>query len=291
MRAPLALSIFLHLALFVTAWMGLPYERPEILDTEPIIEVEVVADVQAEEAKAEPKPEPKVAALPPPKPTPPPPPSEPEPEVLAVSPPPDEKADPIPEPKPKPKPEKKVEEKPKKKLPPRPRLKPKPPKKDEFESVLKSVEKLEKQKKPKKEKPEKKTFEQEIIEALKKRKDDQPKPADRQLARLAGSVTQSDKDAVRRQIERCWNPPVGAPKAEELIVELQLVVNPDGWVRSVGVNGGGRSNANPYFRAAAESAIRAVLNPRCRTLKLPLEKYEQWKDLIISFDPREMLGR
>ena len=111
------------------------------------------------------------------------------------------------------------------------------------------------------------------------------------VARLGQAVTQSDKDAVRRQIERCWNPPVGAPKAEELTVDLRLEVNPDGTVRTVQVANPSRMNSDPYFRAAAESAVRAVLNPRCRKLNLPAAKYEEWKTLIIGFDPREMLGR
>ena len=135
------------------------------------------------------------------------------------------------------------------------------------------------------------TFEQKIIDALRKREAAPQKPEKTQISRLGKSVTQSDKDAVRRQIERCWNPPVGAPKAENLIVDLRLEVNPDGTVRTVDVADSSRMNSDPYYRAAAESAVRAVLNPRCRKLKLPPEKYEEWKILIIGFDPREMLGR
>ena len=76
-----------------------------------------------------------------------------------------------------------------------------------------------------------------------------------------------------------------------LIVDLRLEVNPDGTVRTVDVADSSRMNSDPYYRAAAESAVRAVLNPRCRKLKLPPEKYDEWKILIIGFDPREMLGR
>lgn len=289
MRAPLALSIFLHLAVFVISWIGVPYVQPPVIEPESILDVEVIT----EEAHApEPKPELKVAAVPASKPPPPPPPP-PEPEVVDIPPPPDEKAEPIPEPKPepKPKPKKKVEEKPKVQSPPRPRLKPKPPAPDEFESVLKSVAKLEKKKKENIQKLKERTFEQKIIDALRKREAVPQKPAETQFSRLGQTVTQSDKDAVRRQIERCWNPPVGAPKAEDLIVDLRLEVNPDGTVQTVDVADSSRMNSDPYYRAAAESAVRAVLNPRCRKLKLPPEKYEEWKILIIGFDPREMLGR
>ena len=282
MRLPLALSIFLHLAVFLISWVGLPYVQQPLIEPEPIINVEVITEeMQAYKSKLE---KPKVAAIRPQKPKPPPPPSKPEMENIPL---PDEKA----EPKPKPKPKKKVKVKSKMKSPPRPRLKPKPPVQDEFESVLKSVEKLEKKKKKRLDKPKEKPFEEKIIDALKKREAAPKKPLGTQVSRMGQAVTQDDKDAVRRQIERCWNPPVGAPKAEDLVVDLRLEVNPDGTVRTVDVANSARMSSDPYFRAAAESAVRAVLNPRCRKLKLPPKKYQEWKILIIGFDTREMLGR
>ena len=43
-----------------------------------------------------------------------------------------------------------------------------------------------------------------------------------------------------------------------------------------------------FFRAAAESALRAVR--RCDPIKVPdIERYENWKDLQLNFDPREIL--
>lgn len=294
MRTPFALSVFLHCAVFVLSWVGLPHAQRPIIEPEQVIEVEVVSEVEAKEPEPEPEPElePKVAALPPPEPPPPPPPP-PEPEVVEVPPPPEEKKEPEsePEPKPEPKPEKKAEEKPKVKSPPRPRFKPKPPAPDEFASVLKSVEKLERKKKEPKKKPKKQEFDEDILNVLKKHKTAPEKPKQTQLANLAGRVTQSDKDAIRRQIERCWNPPVGAPNAEELTVELRLHVNPDGMVQAVNVIDSTRAESDPFFRAAVDSARRAVLHPRCRKLNFPLEKYDQLKTLTIVFDPREMLGR
>ena len=283
MRLPLALSIFLHLAVFLISWVGLPYVQQPLIEPEPILDVEVITEkMQAYKSQSE---KPKVAAIRPRNPTPPtPPPSKLEMEDIAL---PDEKAVPKLEPKPK----KKVKKKSKVKSPPRPRLKPKPPVLDEFESVLKSVEKLEKKKKKGHDKPKEKTFEEKIMDALKKREAAPQKSLKTQVSRLGQAVTQDDKDAVRRQIERCWNPPVGAPKAEDLVVDLRLEVNPDGTVRTVDVANSARMSSDPYFRAAAESAVRAVLNPRCRKLKLPPKKYREWKILIIGFDPREMLGR
>jgi len=51
-----------------------------------------------------------------------------------------------------------------------------------------------------------------------------------------------------------------------------------------------RMQASPSYRVAAESALRAVLNPRCHPFKLPREKYERWKRMTLVFDPKEMFG-
>jgi len=44
-------------------------------------------------------------------------------------------------------------------------------------------------------------------------------------------MSMSEIDALRRQIERCWSPPAGAPEAENLVVEVDLTINPDGRVQ------------------------------------------------------------
>jgi hypothetical protein len=44
----------------------------------------------------------------------------------------------------------------------------------------------------------------------------------------------------------------------------------------------------PYFQAAADSAHRALLNPRCQPLKLPPDKYDQWQTFTITFDPKDL---
>ncbi len=104
-------------------------------------------------------------------------------------------------------------------------------------------------------------------------------------------ISISEMDAVRRQIEACWNLPAGAKNPEDLIVLVWVSLNPDGTlIQAKVVDDAGRAKFDPYYRAAAESALRALLNPRCTPLKLPPEKYEMWKTMTINFDPRQMLG-
>ena len=287
MRTPIVISVLLHLSVVLLGWAGLPAVDRPIIEPEQFIEIEVVSELEAKKPrvkKAPPKKQPTVSATP--RPSPPPPSTE----ATAVPLPSNmlEKK-PLKEPL-QTAPKQKAEERLQPTSPPRPRMKPRIPPRDLFASVLKSVEKLEKIK-PAERKKQVKDFDKNILNVLEKHKSVAADPKPNQLASLLGRVTQSDKNAIRRQIERCWNPPVGAKNAEELTVELRLYVTPDGTVQTVNVIDKARAASDPYFRAAVESAYRAVLNPRCRQLKFPLDKYEQFKTMTIVFDPREMLGR
>ena len=94
---------------------------------------------------------------------------------------------------------------------------------------------------------------------------------------------------VREQISHCWNIPAGARDAKELVVEIRVAVLPDGNVQQATIVDQGRAEADPFFRAAAESARRAFFNPLCRPLRLPAEKYEMWKNMVVDFSPKDLL--
>lgn len=98
-------------------------------------------------------------------------------------------------------------------------------------------------------------------------------------------LTQSEMDALRGQIQRCWNVPAGALEAENLKVSVQFKLDRGGALESnpeivAGGNGGS------VERAAAESARRAIL--QCAPYNLPGDKYEAWADVIVHFDPSDM---
>lgn len=109
------------------------------------------------------------------------------------------------------------------------------------------------------------------------------------VANLADQLTISEIDAVRRQLAGCWNILTGARYAEDLVVAVKLYMNPDRSVRKAIIVDQGRYNQDNFFRAAADSALRALRQPSCTTLLLPEGKFEEWKTTIINFDPRSML--
>jgi outer membrane biosynthesis protein TonB len=237
-------------------------------------------------AKPQPKPEP-------PRPAPVPPTS------AAVSPlpeqqqPPDVKPPPplppkLPEPKPEaPKPVETVEA-------PRPKEKPEPPR-----------QMAENEARPEEKKPEEKKYDPSQFAALLKNlapqrsvpSPDAPpqnprpavtRPSSQPKAPLGSQLTASEIDLVRHQIARCWNVPAGARDAKDLVVEIRVVVDPDGTVEQATIVDQGRMG-DPFYRAAAESARRAFFNPLCRPLHLPAEKYAIWKDLLVDFSPKDIL--
>ncbi len=110
--------------------------------------------------------------------------------------------------------------------------------------------------------------------------------------RLDQRMTMREIDAIKLQIEQCWTVPAGARDAAELIIRIRIQLNRDGSLaRSPEVLDGHKVRRRGGFqRAAAESALRAVNT--CQPLRnLPVAKYDQWRDITLSFDPREMLGR
>ena len=103
-------------------------------------------------------------------------------------------------------------------------------------------------------------------------------------------MTISEIDLVRQQIHRCWSLPAGAKDAHKMLISIRIAMNPDGTVRTARVLDSSRMNSDPFYRTMAESALRAVLNPRCQPFKLPPEKYDRWRSMKLNFDPRDMFG-
>ncbi len=98
-------------------------------------------------------------------------------------------------------------------------------------------------------------------------------------------LSQSEIDALRRRLSECWSPPVGAANAPNLRVVLRVLFKRDGSVASPPALVAG--SPSPYGPAMAESAKRAILSCQPFTM-LRAENYEVWKDIEITFDPRDM---
>ena len=100
-------------------------------------------------------------------------------------------------------------------------------------------------------------------------------------------LSQSEIDALRARLRQCWNPPVGAINASNTSVVFRVIFRKDGALASapalVQVIGAG-SEQGPVL---VESARRALLQCQPYTMLRP-EHYDMWKDMEITFDPRDM---
>jgi outer membrane biosynthesis protein TonB len=103
----------------------------------------------------------------------------------------------------------------------------------------------------------------------------------------SAQLSQSEIDALRKRLGECWNPPAGATNGAALKVVLRVLFKPDATVATAPQLVA--ATASEFGPAMAESAKRAILTCQPFTM-LRAEHYEQWKDIEITFDPREMFG-
>ena len=99
-------------------------------------------------------------------------------------------------------------------------------------------------------------------------------------------VSISEMDLVIQQLRSCFNPRAGTQIVGDEMVKIKAEIDRNAYVRkdTVQIIATNISNSNPYYEAITESAVATLYNPICSKLKLPLDKYESWKDLKITID-------
>lgn len=117
-------------------------------------------------------------------------------------------------------------------------------------------------------------------------------------AALAGSETpaqpsgpplsRAEKDGLRVAVQRCWVVDVGSQSAN-VTVTVALSMDRSGKVvsgslRMLGASGGDERAINVAFQAAR----RALLRCQKGGYELPPDKYEQWRDIEMTFNPERM---
>jgi hypothetical protein len=294
MRGPFIISVLLHAGVIGATLVVLPGRTFAPVELPPVLPVELLriadetnirpsiatTEEREEQAvtppaeEAEPEPRPRMAARPPlPAREPEPVPTEPGPTVVPERAPErqPERADP---------PQRTAEAR------PRPRPTPQQQRRQEPDFFDRMSALLDRTPQPERERPHV-PFEEE------ERRDTQQAQSDttRLGAGFQSDLTLSDVDALRVQIEKCWNVPAGVPNPEDLVVSIRVHLSPDGSVaQSPEILDRMRYNlgTDPFFRAMADSAVRAIL--RCQPYTMPADKYDAWRTLRVDFDPRFMLG-
>ena len=100
-------------------------------------------------------------------------------------------------------------------------------------------------------------------------------------------MTGAERDSFRVSVNRCWNVDPGSVAAR-VTVEVGFSLDREGKVLGNEVrllsSDGDQSATNTAF----EAARRAVLRCQSGGYQLPADKYDQWKDVVITFDPSGM---
>ena len=106
-------------------------------------------------------------------------------------------------------------------------------------------------------------------------------------------ITEGERQNFILAIRRCWNVDVGS-EAADVVVTIRFNMTPDGMpvsssITQVSATGG----TDTAQRAAYDSGRRAIL--RCAVegsgYDLPSEKYAQWQQVEVTFNPAEMRMR
>jgi membrane protein involved in colicin uptake len=96
----------------------------------------------------------------------------------------------------------------------------------------------------------------------------------------------NELEALRARLAQLWTPPAGARNPQEVIVVVRIRLKPDGTLAAAPevLNNG----TSLHYLASRDSAKRAVIRGQPFNMLKP-EHYEQWKDIEITFDPRDMI--
>lgn len=102
-------------------------------------------------------------------------------------------------------------------------------------------------------------------------------------------LTSGEKDAMRLAVSRCWNVGSLSTDALNVVVVVGFSLNRDGTViggsiRMLDNSGGSDSATNLAYQAAR----RAILRCGAKGYDLPADKYAQWQDIEITFNPERM---
>ena len=101
----------------------------------------------------------------------------------------------------------------------------------------------------------------------------------------ASQLSQSELDALRARLMALWNPPVGIKNPEDFVIRVRIRLSRNGRLTAppaVLSHGTGT-----LFDTARDSAVRAVFRGQPFDMLKP-EHYDTWKDIEVTFDPRDM---
>jgi hypothetical protein len=114
----------------------------------------------------------------------------------------------------------------------------------------------------------------------------QPNSGGNPLGNDTAALSADQRGAIGDHVRECWTKDAGALDIEKLRVQLTVTTDPTGVAHKAEVSGGdiGRMG-DPRFRAFAERARRAILDPHCANLPLPNSALGRIGTFTFQFSP------
>lgn len=100
-------------------------------------------------------------------------------------------------------------------------------------------------------------------------------------------LSQGEKDAMRVSVQKCWVVDVGSQSAN-VTVTVGFSLNREGKVEGPVTQLSSEGGDPKAVETAFQSARRAILRCQKGGYKLPIEKYDHWRDIEITFNPEKM---
>lgn len=99
-------------------------------------------------------------------------------------------------------------------------------------------------------------------------------------------LTRGEKDAMRLAVAKCWNLGSSSTEALRTTVLVGFSLSPEGRVIGSSLRLlSSSSDSDAATKIAFEAARRAILRCGASGYDLPADKYAQWKDIEITFNP------
>jgi hypothetical protein len=99
-------------------------------------------------------------------------------------------------------------------------------------------------------------------------------------ADTAARLSRDDFAAFQTHLQKCWNPPASVASAQKLSAVLRIALTRDGAMMAEPILV--KASASAQGPALVQSAAQALI--QCQPFRfLPVDKYEEWKVLELSF--------
>lgn len=109
------------------------------------------------------------------------------------------------------------------------------------------------------------------------------------VAPVGPPLTMGEKDALRVAVQGCWNVGSLSSAAQQVTVTLWVTLSPEGKpdatsIRLLSSSGGDKAAVSHAYEAARRAIIRCGL----KGYDLPKDKYAQWREIEMTFNPERM---